>query len=241
MINHKKRLDMTPREYEEYVGNYFKEQGYKIELTPQSGDYGLDVFAYKEHEKIAIQAKMYGNSTRKVNRQMIMELQGAKEYFDCTKAILATDGEVMPDAKEVASKLGIEILIIQAHTDIPKPQVRTVNTQKEELLEEYSFDNIWEKYIFPLKGKTLHNSRGINQITDVDWSGISRITSKGNDGRIDIETFKMAINKLLTEKVVTRDYINQNSKRVSSGVILILSQVPFFKLEEKPLRLIFTK
>lgn len=232
---------MTPREYEEYVGNYFEEQGYKIELTPQSGDYGIDVFAYKEHEKIAIQTKMYGNSTRKVNRQMIMELQGAKEYFDCAKAILATDGEVMPDAREVASKLGIEILIIQAQTDIPKSQVRTPNTQKEELLEKYSFDTIWKKYIFPLKGKTLHNSQGINQITDVDWSGISRITSKGNKGRIDIETFKMTINQLLTEKVVTRDYINQNSKRVSSGVILILSQVPFFKLEKKPVRLIFTK
>ena len=232
---------MTPREYEEYVGNYFEKQGYKIELTPQSGDYEIDVFAYKEHEKIAIQAKMYGNSTRKVNRQMIMELQGAKEYFDCTKAILATDGEVMPDAKEVASKLDIEILIIQAQTDIPKSQVRTANTPKEKLIEEYSFDNIWEKYIFPLKGKTLQNSQGINQITDVDWSGISRITSKGNKGRIDIETFKMAINKLLTEKVVTRNYINQNSKRVSSGVILILSQVPFFKLEKKPIRLIFIK
>ena len=65
----------------------------------------------------------------------------------------------------------------------------------------------------------------------------------GSNYKRELETmlWKMAINKLLTEKVVTRDYINQNSKRVSSGVILILSQVPFFKLEEKPLRLIFTK
>lgn len=30
---------------------------------------------------------------RKINRQMLMELHGAKDYFDCSKAIKVTDGE----------------------------------------------------------------------------------------------------------------------------------------------------
>ena len=83
---------MKPREYEEYIRELFNKQGYTTELTPQSGDYGIDIFATKGREKIAIQVKMYGNS-RKVNRSMIMELHGAKDYFGCNKAILVTNGE----------------------------------------------------------------------------------------------------------------------------------------------------
>jgi len=82
---------MNPRQFEELVCEYYRSQGYKAETTPYSNDYGIDVFATKGKEKLAIQAKMYGNSTRKINRQMVMELHGAKDYFDCTKAIIATE------------------------------------------------------------------------------------------------------------------------------------------------------
>lgn len=232
---------MTPREYEEYVYNHYKELGYDVKLTPQSNDYGVDILAKKDDEKLAIQTKMYGHSTRKVNRQMIMELCGAKEYYDCTKAVLATDGEVMSDAVEVAHKLNIEILNLQIEdsnvSDTSKDDVMLSDISKS----KYGFDYIWEKYIFPLKGKTLRNSRGDNTIVDVDWSRVTRITSNGKRGYINIEDFKMAVNILLEEGCVTRDDINQRTKRVSSGIVLILSQVPFFELKENPLRLEFVK
>ena len=67
--------------------------------TSYSNDYGVDVFATKGKEKIAVQAKMYGGGTRKINRQMVMELHGAKDYFDCTKAIIGTDGIMHPMAE----------------------------------------------------------------------------------------------------------------------------------------------
>ena len=111
---------MKPREYEEYIRELFNKQGYTTELTPQSGDYGIDIFATKGREKIAIQVKMYGNS-RKVNRSMIMELHGAKDYFGCNKAILVTNGEIMPDAIEVANRLQIDLQII----DYPDKTTKT--------------------------------------------------------------------------------------------------------------------
>jgi len=53
--------------------------------------------------------------------------------------------------------------------------------------------------------------------------------------KIKVEIFKQAINKLLADGSITRDYINQNYVgRASSGVILILSQVPFYRLTENP-------
>ena len=93
---------MKPYEFEQLVCDHYRQKGYRVQTTSASNDYGIDVFAEKKGEKIAVQVKMYGGSTRKVNRQTMMELYGAAAYFDCTKAVLATDGEVLTDAKEVA-------------------------------------------------------------------------------------------------------------------------------------------
>ena len=62
---------MKPKEYEEYVASIFQNKGYSTEVTPLSGDWGIDVIAIKDSEKIAIQAKMYSDSSRKVNRAAI--------------------------------------------------------------------------------------------------------------------------------------------------------------------------
>lgn len=226
---------MNPRQFEELVCEYYRNQGYEAKTTPYSNDYGIDVFATKGKEKLAIQAKMYGNSTRKINRQMVMELHGAKDYFACTKAIIATDGILLSDAIEVAKKLKIEILFIDSLTQIPK--------NKTSKLSDKTFESIWEKYIIPLSGKTLTRVNGeTNKILKADWSGIERLTSNGNKGKIKIEIFKQTVNKLLTKGFITRDEINQNySGRASSGVVLILSQVPFFRQTDRPTGLKYEK
>ena len=200
---------MKPYEFEQLVCDHYRQKGYRVQTTSASNDYGIDVFAEKKGEKIAVQVKMYGGSTRKVNRQTMMELYGAAAYFDCTKAVLATDGEVLTDAKEVAHKLGIDILFIQPDRKISMPSASSA---------EWSLaDIIWEKYIMPLAGKTLTRDNGkTNRIVNVDWSGIERITSNGKHQKIGIE-------------------INQNyAKRASSGIVLILSQAPCFRLVKQP-------
>lgn len=225
---------MNPKQFEELVCEHFRLKGYEAETTSYSNDYGVDVFATKGKEKIAVQAKMYGSGTRKINRQMVMELHGAKDYFDCTKAVIATDGVLLSDALEVAQKLKIDILTIDVSTALIKP--KKSNTDK-------TFEGIWEKYIIPLEGKTLTRDSGeTNKIVKVNWSEVERITSNGNKGKIKIEIFKQAINKLLTDGSITRDYINQNYVgRASSGVILILSQVPFFQFTDRPTGLRYIK
>ena len=209
---------MTPDQYEKYVANYFQNKGYKVKQTPYSNDYGVDVFAEKNKEKIAIQAKMFSNSNRKINRQMVMEFYGAKDFFNCIKGIIVTDGEIIQNAKDVADKLGIEILFIYPQSHVPKN-----NSQ---------FDEIWENYVMPLEGKTITRNNGkINIILEVNWGGINRITSNGNQQKIDIEIFKKTINHILENGSITRQEINDEySKRASSGIVLILSQLPMIRL-----------
>ena len=209
---------MTPDQYEKYVANYFQNKGYKVKQTSYSNDYGVDVFAERNKEKIAIQAKMFSNSNRKINRQMVMEFYGAKDFFNCNKGIIVTDGEIIQNAKDVADKLGIEILFIYPQSHVPKN-----NSQ---------FDEIWENYVMPLEGKTITRNNGkINIILEVNWGGINRITSNGNQQKIDIEIFKKTINHLLENGSITRQEINDEySKRASSGIVLILSQLPMIRL-----------
>lgn len=235
---------MTPSQYEQYIGDFFREKGFDVIVTPFSNDWGLDIIANKGNEKIGIQVKMYGKSNRKVNREAIMTLSGAAHYQDCTKAIIVTDGEIMPDAKKVADKLGIKVLHMPANTIIMESLSTKEKEETKPILSKQahdsfpSFDDMWEKYIIPLKGLELSNSRGTNIILDVNWGGIKRITSQGKEGRIDIEGFKLAYNELLEKGIVRRDYINQQfAKRCSSGIVLILSQVPFIEGDSSELRL----
>ena len=179
---------------------------------------------------------MYGDSSRSVNRRVIMELYGAAAFQDCTKAVLATDGEIYPDAIEVAEKLGIDILRTSASEDfIPAVQTKQMTREIEIKAGNISFDEAWENYIFPLKGRVLSNSRGSNKIIAVDWGGVKRVTSNGKTGNIDIEGFRLAYNVLMTQGHITRDYINQQvDKCCSSGIVLILSQLPFVELTSSP-------
>lgn len=98
-----------------------------------------------------------------------------------------------------------------------------------------SFDEVWEKYIMPLKGKTVTNRKLANTILAVTREGIIRITSTGSTGKIGIEGFKFAYDELKKKGEITRDYINrQVGKRCSSGIVIILSQIPFVEATYNP-------
>ncbi len=218
---------MRPDEYEHFVAEHFEAKGYRTTVSQYSNDYGVDIFATKGKEKIAIQAKMFGGSSRPINRQMVMELHGAKDYFACTKAIIATDGRIIENAMEVAKKLKIEILNV--------PAIRTKIITKKST-KSNSFENIWEKYVIPMEGRTIKRPDGkTNKIEKVDWSGIQRITSNGKPQRIKIEIFKKTINHLLENGEITRSYINEEFKdRASSGIVLILGQIGIFEITNRP-------
>lgn len=244
---------ITPSAYEKLVAKHFHGLGYSTTVTNLSNDYGLDVLAENDLERIAIQVKLYGHTSRQINRQMIMELHGVKDYFDCNRAVLATDGVVRPDAREVADKLNIEVLLLSATDDdriAPLPSQNSPVVQDSSAptrtvpISEMNFETVWMEHVVPLTGQVLSGSGDReNTIVSVDWSGIERITSNGRRNRIEIETFRFAINRLLERGSITRDEINQYSvKRVSSGVVLVLSQIPFFRVERSPrVRLVFVK
>lgn len=103
------------------------------------------------------------------------------------------------------------------------------------------FDEMWEQYIMPLSGQTITNDGLTNTIINVDWNGIQRTTSTGNMGKIPIEDFKYAYNQLVLNGQVERTLINQHANRCSSGIVLVLSQVPFIEVQNKPRKMLYVK
>ena len=239
-----KKSNMTPQEFEQFVAQYYSEKGYDIEITPYSGDYGVDVIAQKGEERIAIQAKMYGNSARKVNRETVMQLFGAMTYRKCNKAVIATDGTCMPDAIDVANQLGVEVLylapkgIVERQNEKPKNKREIPSANNNDVIQ---FDEMWEKYIIPLSGKTITNDGLTNKIVNVDWGGLKRLSSNGKVSRIRIEEFRIVYNMLLTNGYVERTLINQHASRCSSAIFLIMSQVPFIGIQDKPKKTLYLK
>lgn len=231
---------MTPREYEELIVRHLEGQGYLVQITPYTGDGGVDLIAQRDGERVAVQAKMYGG-TRRVNRQTIVELQGVKDLLGCSRAIIATDGRLLPDAAAAADALGIEVLLLTTYGDTPqqsrrKSEAACPQPEKPVCESGISFDEIWSQYVMPLEGRTLYLSGGKpNRVVRVDWSGVHRVTSTGRPQFIEIEIFRKAIERVLTYGCVERKWINQEYPgRASSGTTLILAQVPLFEHQQNP-------
>jgi restriction system protein len=103
------------------------------------------------------------------------------------------------------------------------------------------FEEMWENYVMPLSGQTISNSTLTNKIVSVDWQGITRQTSTGRIGKIAIKDFKFAYSQLAQYGYVEREFINQHANRCSSGIVLILSQVPFIEVKDKPRKALYVK
>ena len=225
---------MDPRSFEELVAEKLRAEGYRTELTATTNDWGVDIFATRDAERIAVQVKKY-RGARPVNRQMVFELYGASRYFECTGAVIATDGELRPDARRAAEKLGVRVLAIEpeaSYEDLDGGRrTRAVNSATVRP-RGASFESIWRTSVMPLAGRTLKSERGLtNRILEVDWGGVRRVSSTGARSRIPIEPFRWAIETILEFGEVSRQEINeQYAGRASSGVQLILAQAPLFEV-----------
>ncbi len=216
-----------PTAFEHQVAAEFERRGYTTEVTGGIHDWGVDVFATKGDEKLAIQAKMYGGG-RPVNRRQVFELYGAGAFFRCTGCVLATDGSIREDAAEAADRLGVQILRLGS---VARHQTTASDP------ESLDFDTVWEHSVMPLAGRKLMRPDGSsNTVLEVDWSGLARLSSGGNRQFIPIEIFRWAIERVLICGSVTRDEINERYEgRASSGIVLVLSQVPEFDVSGRPL------
>ena len=96
-------------------------------------------------------------------------------------------------------------------------------------------DIIYDECILNLKGKTLTNTQGTNKIIEVNQDEVKRITINNKLNRIKSQTIKEALRIVIEKKSVTRTEIYDTFHlRNSSGIVLILAEIPFIRKIDQP-------
>jgi len=92
---------MTGRQFEVFLKEMFKSLGYRVKKTPDSGDFGADLYMEKDGKIYVVQAKRYKS---KVGIKAVQEIVAAKSYYNAEYAIVVTNNYFTEAAKELAKK-----------------------------------------------------------------------------------------------------------------------------------------
>lgn len=102
------RIDkMEGVEFEEYLKIRFKKLGYKVEITPASGDYGADLFCFNKKETMVVQAKRYDAN---VGTKAVQEVVGAREYYEADFCVVVTNSYFTVNALNLAEANNVTLI-----------------------------------------------------------------------------------------------------------------------------------
>ena len=102
-------IELDPFVFEEEIADWYKMKGYKVILTPKSGDGGVDVILQKNGETIFVQCKHYA---AQVPIGVLRELFGVMRSRQVQKGVLACLYGVSSEGYSFAQKNGISIITL---------------------------------------------------------------------------------------------------------------------------------
>ena len=100
-------LALTGEEFEDYCALILKDNGFRsIEMTPVSGDQGVDILAVRQGESWAIQCKNYHDA---VGNFAVQEACAGREYYGCDRAAVLCPTTYTRAAKELAASTEVDL------------------------------------------------------------------------------------------------------------------------------------
>lgn len=150
------------REFEIFISNLFKNNGYDAYFTSATNDEGRDVIATKEGKKYYIECKKFSDDNS-VGREIIQKLVGATATDKVYKCICITTGKYTKTATEYAKNVNkqrgysyIELWdidkIVQFGQEISLDTANTISKRKDYI---YSLE---KEYMEPIVHKLILNS-----------------------------------------------------------------------------------
>lgn len=94
-------------QFEYYLNELFKSNGYTSQVTKSRGDYGADLILKRDGEVIAVQAKRH---SKPVGIKAIQEITAAKGYYKANKAWVVTNNSFTKQAINLASSLEVKLI-----------------------------------------------------------------------------------------------------------------------------------
>ena len=94
-------------QFEDICATVLKDKGFKkVKITKASGDQGVDILAYKDGVKYAVQCKLY---SRPVGNKAVQEVFAGMSYYECDAAIVMTNSTFTKSAVDLAESTGVEL------------------------------------------------------------------------------------------------------------------------------------
>lgn len=105
-------LNLTPREFEFFCAEIFRQMGYKdVKVTSSTNDYGRDIIMKdKNGECVFVECKYYRNEA--IGREICQKLLGSMSMFGIDKGIIITTSRFHNNAYEVKRHVGDKLEFI---------------------------------------------------------------------------------------------------------------------------------
>jgi restriction system protein len=94
-------------EFEQFMADLFRKQGYSVKRTPGSGDQGIDLLVDMEGRNVAIQLKRW---RMPVGNKAVQETFTGMFYHQAQEGWLITTSSFTKSAKDAASKTGVRLI-----------------------------------------------------------------------------------------------------------------------------------
>jgi hypothetical protein len=107
--------EMKGTEFERFLRRVFRHLGYAVELTPKTGDQGIDLILTAPGRRIGVQAKRWANN---VGNEAVMAAYAGRAYYHCDSCIVITTSDFTRHAKELARGIGCRLLPGQRIPDL---------------------------------------------------------------------------------------------------------------------------
>lgn len=130
---------LTGFEFERYLRAHFKNKGYRVFLTPEQHDYGVDLVIQKGTDRIAVQAKRYNHEQGyKVTYKAVQEVAAGKAYYKCNKGIVITNSFFTKSARKLAECNNIDLWdryrMIEEFQALNAPDIRSYKSMSKNSL-----------------------------------------------------------------------------------------------------------
>lgn len=100
-------LELSPRDFELYIGQLYNHLGYITEITPLSNDKGIDILMRKDGTLYGVQCKRYKGT---VGSPEIQTFIGALSHAKADKGIFVTTGMFSFEAEKMAAEHPIQLI-----------------------------------------------------------------------------------------------------------------------------------
>lgn len=201
---------MSGKEFEQFCKLLFEKQGYAVETTKASGDYGVDLILLKDDVKMVGQCKRYNN---KISLSAVQEIVAGKNYYNSESGFIITNNFFTQPAINLAEANSIELMDRKKLVELicktkqvgnieipnmPKPTQTLKTTSHKTYFERYEEHRKFADYVFDSKNEIViaYQNSDFNKVKEI-IAKVESMASKSNDDKITLHFFYQDIANIL--------------------------------------------